>query len=146
LLDYPIEIHGSGWDHLDLTNKIGNVYSDVNYLVSEEHINNSLAQVNMSPNTSGGFHDRILRSYGAKTLCLSDYSHEESLIFRFSEQMRYQLNDDSIRESIEWALNNRSEVIELGKNISEKMENTFSVEASFQQMLEIAAAVREDQP
>jgi hypothetical protein len=142
LLDYPVQIHGSGWEHLDTTNSVGKIFSDVNYELSNSYITNALATLNISPNTSSGLHDRHARSFGAGTLCISNYSVNEVNDLMLPSAASYLLEESSIRESIEWALNNRGEVIELGKDLAEKMAANFSLDNGFNSLVEIATIIR----
>jgi hypothetical protein len=142
LLDYPIQIHGSGWEDLDITNKTGQIFSDVDYLSSDNYINESLVQFNLSPNTSGGWHDRILRSAGSGTLCISNYSKEEMDRLSLPEHVSFELNEESIRSRIAWILGHKSEVVDLGISVSEIISNEFSLKSSFNQMIELSDLVK----
>ena len=142
LLDYPVKFYGSGWEDIDLANKKGQIFSDVNFLNSDNYINESLAQFNLSPNTNGGWHDRILRSAGAKTLCISNYSTEEISSLGLPESISFELNEESIRSRIEWLLEHRSEVVDLGISVSEIISNEFSLKSSFNQMIELSDLVK----
>lgn len=142
LLDYPVQIHGSGWKHLDLYNKKGSIFSVVDYKKSEDHINNSLAQLSLSPNTIDSWHDRVLRSLGAKTLCLSNFSSQEVMEFQIPSTISYQLNEESIRSTIEWSLNHRDDVIDLGYFLHDKLSTIFSVEAFLANMINIVAILK----
>ena len=142
LLDYPVQIHGSGWEHLDTTNAVGNIFSDVNYELSNSYIASALATLNISPNTLGGLHDRHARSFGAGTLCISNYSVSEINDLMLPNAASYLLEESSIRESIEWALNNRNEVIEVGKDVANKMATNFSLDKGFSSLIEIASIMR----
>jgi hypothetical protein len=142
LLDYPVKFYGSGWEDLDLANKKGQIFSDVNFLNSDNYINESLAQFNLSPNTNGGWHDRILRSAGAKTLCISNYSTEEISSLGLPESISFELNEESIRSRVEWLLEHRSEVVDLGISVSEIISKEFSLKSSFNQMIELSDLVK----
>ncbi len=137
-LDYPVEIHGSGWDQINLSNKIGKIISEVDYVKSESIILESMAQVNLSPNTEGGWHDRILRSAGAKKICISNYSQDEITENTYLSNLTFNLTEDSIRTRLDWLFDNREELIDLGKNFHKEISNRFSVEKFISKLEECA--------
>ncbi len=143
-LDYPVEIHGSGWDQINLSNKIGKIISEVDYIRSESIILESMAQVSLSPNTEGGWHDRILRAAGAKRICISNYSQDEITENTFLSNLAFKLTEDSIRTRLDWLIDNREELIELGENFHKEISHRFSVEkfiANLEEHASIAKAI-----
>jgi len=115
LLKYPVKVYGANWDYLRNEVNASSLQGLRDYLPSDDLINQALAMFHVSPNTNTGWHDRQLRAFGAETFYLTNSQHELPQSTKKTGQGLYTFTEDSIKENIEWVLDNRSEVIERGR-------------------------------
>jgi hypothetical protein len=71
LLDFPIVVRGANWSHIDFTGKRARLDTDADYGRTRQIIDDSLAIIDMSPNTQQ-FHDRVQRAAGRYTAFLTN--------------------------------------------------------------------------
>ncbi|HEY8025938.1 MAG TPA: hypothetical protein VIF60_15335, partial [Burkholderiaceae bacterium] len=134
LLDYPAEVHGVNWEHLNTAGRNGTLVVESNYKKSDALIRDSLAIFDMSPNTVTGMHDRQMRAAAAQTLCVSNRQPLLNQLFPDAELFTYDFNRESLRQKVEWMLAHRSETVELGVACAGKFDETFTMEKTFFQL------------
>jgi len=118
LMDFPVEIRGNDWPHLDFTGKKATFIDECDYLKSIGLIHDSLGLIDVAPNTSSRPHDRLMRAYGAHTFCLTseqtfldDLPHRERTGFRFEK--------DDLQQKVAYLLDNRATTLEMGMAMAE---------------------------
>jgi hypothetical protein len=144
LMDFPVVIHGDNWEHLDFTGKHCTFISGVDYERSRLLVRDSLGMIDMSPNTSYGPHDRLVRSYGAHTLCVSN--EQNFLTDTFPDQhaqMTFRFNKDSIRERVSQMLENPVKTLELGAQAAMTFRQRYSTANHVRYMAMMAETVRQ---
>src|SRR5262249_16009013 len=72
IADFPVEIHGFNWEHMDFSGRRGKYIPGGDYSESRKWIIDSLGIIDMSPNTSRAPHDRAMRAFGLFSLCLTN--------------------------------------------------------------------------
>jgi len=144
LLDFPIEVHGVKWEHVDFRGKRAKLVPGGDYENSKQLINRSLALLDMSPNTGLAPHDRPLRAMGAYTLCLTNeqqwftdrFEHSADFLFRFSR--------DDIQAKTADVLANPKRYVDLGVEVADTFIESQSPDAFGRFMLDVASYLRLD--
>ena len=143
LMDFPVEIRGNNWSHLDFSEKRATYIDECDYSKSVGLIRDALGVIDVSPNTVSRPHDRFVRAYGAHTLCLTneqdflyDLPHKERLSFRFQR--------DSLQEKVAWLLDHKSEAVEMGIEVAEAYKRRHPRTSTVEKMLEYASFARLD--
>jgi hypothetical protein len=145
LMDFPVQIRGNNWGHLDFSGRKASYIDDCNYMDSIRLIRGSLGMIDVSPNTSSTPHDRVMRAYGSSTLCLtnagqaftSGLPHEDELTFSFTK--------DSLQSKVAALLADKSSAVDKGIAVAEAFERLYPPARAFERMLEYAAFARLDQ-
>lgn len=144
LMDFPVVIHGDNWEHLDFTGKRCTFIPGVDYERSRLLVRDSLGMIDMSPNTTYAPHDRLIRSYGAHTLCVSNEQHFLTDTFPDQHvQMTFRFNKDSIRERVSQMLEAPAKTLELGVQVSATFRQRYSTGNHVQYMAMMAETVRQ---
>jgi hypothetical protein len=140
LMDFPVEIRGNDWNHLDFTGKKATHIDECDYVKSIGLVRNSLGIIDMSPNTGSRPHDRPMRAYGAHTLCLSneqqfleELPHTQRLSFRYEKQV--------LQDRVAYLLDHKDEALEMGIEVAAAYRTQHPPEQLIQQMLDWAALV-----
>jgi hypothetical protein len=145
LLDFPVHIRGTGWDNIDFSGKRASYVKDCNYNESRDLIRHSLGLIDMSPNTALAPHDRVLRAYGAYTLCLTneqeffrrDLPHHAGFSFRF--------DPEAIQTKVADVLAHPAYYVDLGIETAECFRNIYPPEVAIGQLIELASLIRLNQ-
>jgi hypothetical protein len=115
LMDFPVVIHGENWEHLDFSKKRCTFIPGSDFERSNQMMRESLGVIDMSPNTGLALHDRVTRSFGAYTYCMTN---EQQILSEalpsLHQQMTFRFNRDSIAERVNEAINNPRRTIEIG--------------------------------
>jgi hypothetical protein len=142
LMDLPIEVHGYNWEHVDFSGKRAKFVHGGAYATSRALIVNSLATIDMSPNTSSMPHERVARAMGMYTLCLTN----EQAFFRNelpeAEPCLYRFDSESLRAKVADVLSKPSHYVALGRDIAEAFRRKFDAEGPARHILEAASCVR----
>ena len=128
LLDLPIEVRGSSWGHVNFSGRRARLVPNSAYAQTRELIRDSLAVLDMSPNTSHLPHDRILRAAGRHTAFLSNTQHFFSQNFENYREFTFDFSAESIRETVEGALANPARTVEMGRAQAARMRSLASDE------------------
>jgi hypothetical protein len=115
LLRFPVIIHGAGWSHLDLAGARAQLAPPLDFTTTGTVFRTQLGVIDMMPNVDGCGHDRMLRAAGTYAFGLANKS---SWLERLSPELNaraYEFNEDSIAASVDHALGNRSECVELAQ-------------------------------
>ena len=143
LMDLPVEIRGNNWEHLDFTGKKATYIDECDYSKSAGLIRETLGLIDISPNTATRPHDRVMRAYGAHTLCLTneqqflyELPHEERLSFRFEKE--------SLQQQVAYLLDHKAAALEMGVEVAEAYKTKHPRIAAVTKMLEYASFVKLD--
>lgn len=142
LLDFPIEVHGVKWEHVDFHGKRATLVPDGNYENSKQLINRALALLDMSPNTGLAPHDRPLRAMGAYTLCLTNEQQWFAERFEHATDFMFRFNRDNLRAKVADVLANPKRYVELGIEVADVFIKSQPPDAFGQFMLDIASYLR----
>lgn len=142
LMDFPVEIHGHNWDHLDFSGKRCTFVNDVDYRKSQDYIRNSLGIIDMSPNTGMAPHDRPCRAFGMYTLCLTNEQPYFQEGFANYQDFSFKFDKESMRDKISDVLSRPKQYVELGIEVAETFRAANPPENFVRSMLETASAIR----
>jgi len=126
LLDFPIEVHGECWEHIDFTGRHAKLIPYGDYVKSKQLISEALAVLDMSPNTRHQPHERFVRCASRHTLCLTnriDYLEHEFAPFG---QPMFDFNPDSIRATVGAVLDDPGRHVEIGRLIGVEFKRRYS--------------------
>ncbi|HEV2172371.1 MAG TPA: hypothetical protein VGR71_02335 [Nitrospira sp.] len=142
LRNFPVEIHGYNWEHVDFSGKRARYVYGADYTDSRQLIKESLGILDMSPNTTLMPHDRPLRAFGLYTLCLTN---EQEFFKRHFEQYRsftFQFDKESLENKIAEVLAHPEQFVELGVDVADSFRKQFDSAAFGRTMVELASCLR----
>lgn len=141
LMDLPIEIRGNEWEHLDFTHSKAQYINECNYQKSSILIRNSLGIIDMSPNTYSRPHDRVMRAYGAHTLCLTN---EQSFLEELphGEQVSFTFDVENLKDKVQFILSHPVDAVEIGVAMAAAYNKLHPAEATIRKLIDGAALVR----
>ena len=142
IADFPVEIHGNNWEHIDFSRRRATHVPGGDYTQLRVRIIEALGVVDMSPNTQRAPHDRAMRAFGLYTLCLTNAQRYFAERFTNAHQFTYRFDRDSLRARIEDALAHPKQYVELGVDVAEQFLRDHRPEDFAQFMLDTAAHVR----
>jgi len=142
LLDFPIEVHGYNWEHIDFSNKRAKLVPVADYTRSTDLIRGALGLIDMSPNTGLAPHDRPMRAYGTYTLCLTNEQVYFKNRFQRYDAFSFRFDRESIQAKIADALGDPRRHVELGIEIAEAFQSGHKPEIFGQFMLDTAQCLR----
>jgi hypothetical protein len=140
MLDYPVVIRGTNWQHVDFAGKRARHDPDSNYGRTRSLIDESLAVMDMSPNTQRSAHDRCIRAAGRYTAFLTNRQQFYVDHFDNHRAFTFLFNRDSIRERVEAALARPRETVEMGIAQGERMRELMPAERYFERLLAVVDA------
>ena len=142
IADFPVEIHGNNWEHMDFSRRRATYVPGGDYTQSRVRIIQALGVVDMSPNTQRAPHDRPMRAFGLYTLCLTNEQRYFAERFTNAHQFTYRFDRDNLRARIEDVLAHPKQYVELGVDVAEQFLRDHRPEDFAQFMLDTAAHVR----
>jgi hypothetical protein len=142
LRNFPVEIHGFNWEHVDFSGARARYVHGADYTGSGQLIKNALGILDMSPNTGLTPHDRPLRAFGLYTLCLTNEQEFFTRHFPQHRQFTFQFDKDSLENKVADALAYPKRYVELGIEIAETFRKQFDSGSFGRTMLEIAGCLR----
>jgi hypothetical protein len=145
LMEFPVQIRGNEWGHVDFAGRRATYIDDCNYVDSIGLIRGSLGLIDMSPNTASGPHDRVMRAYGSRTLCLTNAGQRFMAGLPFEEESTFQFTKESVQERVADLLANKCAAIDMGVATAEAFRARHPPEQAFETMLEWASLARLDQ-
>lgn len=145
LLDFPVLLNGYNWDHIDFSGRRLQYVPGGQYVASRDLIRDSLAMIDMSPNTGLSPHDRSLRAFGAHTLCLTNEQEFFRRELPLCDEFFYRFDKDSIQSRVAEVLTHRHRALEVGATVAETFMQKFPPELFAHQVLELAALARFNQ-
>ena len=143
LMEFPVEIRGNNWNHVDFRAGKATYIDECDFAASTQLIRNSLGLIDMSPNTASFPHDRVMRAYGAHTVCLSN---QQSFLDELPQlqHLAFSFEKGDIQDKIAYLLAHRDEAIEYGIEVAACYKRLHPAEATVQKLLDCASFVRFD--
>jgi hypothetical protein len=142
LKQFPVEIYGHNWGHVDFSNARATFIPGGDYTKSKEDIRRSLGLIDMSPNTSRGLHERPMRAFGMLTLCLTN----EQQFFRENctdwRQFTFRFDADNIAAKVADVLAQPKRYVDVGVAAAEEFRRTRRPADFVQFMADTADTIR----
>jgi hypothetical protein len=145
LMDFPVQIRGNNWGHIDFSGKKATYIDDCNYVDSIQLIRNSLGTIDVSANTASMPHDRVLRAYGSCTLCLTNGGQTFTAELPYEDELTFSFNKESLQSKVAGLLADKSSAVDKGIAVAEAFKKLHPPERAFERMLGYAAFARLDQ-
>ena len=140
LLDLPVTIRGDNWEHVDFTGRRAKYDGDSDYVRTRSLFDESLAILDMSPNTYHGAHDRVLRAAGRYTTFLTNRTGFYTENFPAAQEFTFQFTSESIRECVERALSSPRETVAMGLYQAARMREVLTVDRYVDQITTVVDA------
>ena len=142
LLDFPIEIHGDKWQHVNFNGRKATLVSGGDYAKSKKLIKNALALLDMSPNTGLAPHDRPLRAMGMYTLCLTNEQKYFNERFSNYQAFSFHFEKESLQSKIADVIAHPRRYVELGCDVAEVFRKDQDPDALARHLLDVASCLR----
>jgi hypothetical protein len=142
LLDFPIEVHGYNWEHVDFSGRRAKLVHGGDYTKSRSLVEGALGVLDMSPNTSGAPHERASRAFGMYTLCLTNEQRFFSDRFPQHQLFTFRFEGQSLKDKVADVLAHPKRYVELGIEVAETFRSNHSPLDFGKLMLETAGSIR----
>ncbi len=114
IADFPVIIQGFNWEHMDFSGRKATYVKGGDYTHSRQQIIESLGTVDMSPNTQRAPHDRVLRSFGLHTLCITNRQSFIDQNVPEAATFSYEFVKEALVEKVAEAIQNPRRAVEAG--------------------------------
>ena len=145
LMDFPVQVVGVNWEHLDFSGKRAAYVKECDYPTSSRLIRDGLGVIDMSPNTGASPHDRACRAFGAYTLCVTN----EQEFFReklpYPDEVCFRFDRNSFQDKIADVIAHPARYIDIGIDVAEAFRKVNPPGAVIQHLIDTAALIRLDQ-
>jgi hypothetical protein len=145
MMDFPVEIRGNNWGHLDFSGKRATYIDDCNYVNSIGLIRRSLGMIDVSPNTESMPHDRVGRAYGSHTLCLTNSGQAFSKGLPNEDELTFCFDKESFQTRVAGLLADKPAAVDKGIAVTEAFKKLNPPLRGVERMLSYAAFARLDQ-
>lgn len=145
LMDFPVQIIGTHWEHLDFSGKRVTYVEDCDYADSTRLIRDSLGVIDMSPNTGLAPHDRPCRAFGAYTLCVTNEQEFFQKKLPHHEEFSFRFDRESLQEKVADVLAHPARYVDIGVEVATAFHKVNPPEAAIRQLIDTAAMIRLDQ-
>jgi hypothetical protein len=142
IADFPVEIHGLNWEHVNFSGRRATYVPGGDYTQSRTRILESLGVIDMSPNTQRAPHDRPMRAFGLYTFCLTNQQRYFTENFSNAGKFCYRFDKDDLQARIADALTHPKRHVELGVDVAEQFLRGRRPEMLAQFLLETAGHIR----
>jgi hypothetical protein len=142
LLDLPIQVHGTNWDHIDFSGSRATWVTTCDFETSRQLIAESLCTLDMSPNTSLAPDDRVMRALGRYTMCLTNEQNFFKQEVPQHKSMTFRFEPHNLQAKVADIISRPHYHVELGQDIAETFRKTHPPEAAVGRFTEIAEFIQ----
>lgn len=142
LRQFPVEIHGVNWEHIDFSGKPCNFVPRADYAVSRTNMKTALGVIDMSPNTTSNFHDRPLRAMGMHTLCVTNEQESFTETFGADLPATFCFEKESLEQRINDVLTHPKRYVEAGREMTKIFDKKYPEECFVADIVGLADALR----
>ena len=140
LLNFPIDIYGKSWDHINWRPEGGAAYKGILDLQSNIKIlPEYLGSLSINPFIEDSVHDRVFYSIADHVVPISDSNRFSKDKLPLLEKYSFEFSQESIVSSVEALLKNPSEALERVESTRLSIEKDFSLGHSAQQIIEFVS-------
>jgi hypothetical protein len=138
LLDFPVYVQGSFWDHVDFAGRKAKLLPGTDVFASQKIVLEALGVIDMSANVDTWPHDRVQRGAGAYALTLTN--RQSWLTDRFHDfvDMTFEFEPESISSRISDVLTHRDRYLELAIAFGEEFRRVYPRERFAERICEVA--------
>ncbi len=142
LLDLPIVVQGSFWDHIDFSGRRARWLPGKSVFESQEIVLNELGVIDMSANVNSWPHDRVQRAAGAYALVLTN--RQQWLTDSFSDftDLTFDFNAESIADRVADVLSHPGRYVDLAIAFGDRFRQVFPREAVADRMISLVSYAR----
>lgn len=120
LADFPVQIQGNNWEHMDFTRRRATYVKGGDYTRSRQQIVDALGLVDMSPNTQRAPHDRPMRAFGLWTLCLTNRQAFFDAHAARASEFTFRFDREELAAMVADVLAHPARYVELGAAVAEE--------------------------
>jgi hypothetical protein len=142
LMDFPVDMFGHNWSHLDFSNRRIRFTPGGDYTKSAPMIRDALGMIDMSPNTDLAPHERPLRSFGSYTLCLTNRQSFFERNVKFADDFSFRFDAGEISAKVADVIAHPKRYVEVGANAAEDFRQKHPSSRFAELLLDTAATVR----
>jgi hypothetical protein len=142
LMDFPIDMFGHNWEHLDFSKRRINFTPGGDYTRSGPMIRECLGMIDMSPNTDRAPHERPLRSFGSYTLCLTNRQSFFDENVKHADDFSFRFERDEIATKIADVIAHPKRYVEIGAEAAQDFSNKFNLSHFAELLLDTASTIR----
>ncbi|MHB8493276.1 MAG: hypothetical protein ACYC9Z_05025 [Casimicrobiaceae bacterium] len=125
LLDFPIIVQGSFWDHVDFHGRRAKLVPPKDVFQSQEIVLKELGVIDMSANVDSWPHDRVQRAAGAYSLFLTNCQGWLSEKFPDFVDMTFAFDRESIAARVSEVLNHPRRYLEMALAFGDEFRTVF---------------------
>ena len=138
ILDLPVVVQGSFWQHVDFTGRRAQLVEGQDYEASRHVYLDQLGVIDMSPNVDTAPHERVLRAAGSFATILTNRQGWLASQFPGCEELTFEFTPDSIRARVSDAIAHPDKYLDLGIAFGERFRELYTREAFAQRVVEMA--------
>ncbi len=143
LLNYPVDVYGNGWDHMNVSQSKGATFHGALDLASLLNIfPNYLGCLSINPFIEDSVHDRVFYALAENVVPLSDQNRFSITHLPLLQKYSFKFNQESIISSVEQLLENPSNALELTHSTQVKLEEKFSLDSSAKKIIEFVSHMK----
>jgi hypothetical protein len=128
LLDFPVIVQGSSWDHVDFTGRRAKLVEGQDYGPTSSIYGEQLGIVDMSPNVDSAPHERVQRAAGSFATVLTNRQSWLTEDFPGFDDLSFDFSPESIKDRVADVLAHPERYIELGIAFGERFRSRWPKE------------------
>ncbi|SRR6266550_781786 len=138
LLDLPILVQGSLWEHIDFSGRRAQLVPGQDYEASQLIYSDQLGIIDMSPNVDTAPHERVQRAAGSYAAVLTNRQTWLTEKFPGFEELTFEFDPESIKARASDAIARPGRYIELGIAFGERFRALFTAADFAARIVEVA--------
>jgi hypothetical protein len=137
ILDLPVIVQGSFWQHVDFTGKRAQLVGGQDVDASQRIVQDELGVIDMSANVDTWPHDRVQRAAGSFSLVLTNRQGWLSEHFQDFEGLTFEFEPEAIRARVHDAIIAPGRYIEQAVAFGERFREVYPRQAFAQRVVEL---------
>jgi hypothetical protein len=138
LLDLPILVQGSLWEHVDFSRRRAQLVPGQDYEATQQIYCDQLGIIDMSPNVDTAPHERVQRAAGSYAAVLTNRQTWLNEKFPGFEELTFEFDPESIKARASDAIARPGRYIELGIEFGERFRALFPAAEFAARIVEVA--------
>ena len=138
ILDLPVLVQGSLWQHVDFTGRRAQLVDGQDFDTSKRIYSEQLGVMDMSPNVDTVPHDRVMRAAGSFSTVLTNRQGWLEDKFPGFEELTFEFKPESIKARVADAISRPDRYLELGVAFGERFRELYTREAFAHRIVEMA--------